>query len=76
MKEGGIYFYNERTKTLHIRGCCKYSQGNFSQDIQHFDTENEVLAHAGLSFRWCKECVEWREELIHKAISEQEEQKK
>ena len=76
MKGKGIYYYNEDSKTLHIRGCCKNSKSDYNQVIRYFDTEKEVLAYAGLSFKWCEECVSWREKLIQKAINEREEEKK
>lgn len=70
------YYYNEESKTLHISGCCKNSKSEYGTHVQYFDTENQVLAYAGLSFKWCEECVRWREELIHKTLKQQEEQTK
>ena len=69
-----VYYYNEDSKTLHISGCCKNSKSKYGSNVLYFDTENQVLAYAGLSFKWCEECVRWREELIQKTLKQQEEQ--
>ncbi len=69
------YYLNKLSKTLHITGCCKNSKGNTS-NILLFSTEDEVLAHAGLTFRWCEECRSWREQMIRDVLTKQEEQAK
>lgn len=69
-----VYYYNENAKTLHISGCCKSSKSGLGGHVRYFDTENQVLAHAGLSFKWCEECLCWREKVILDAWKKQEEQ--
>lgn len=64
-------YYLNSNGTLHIHGACKNSEGYPNSVERHFDTEHEVMAYAGLSYKWCKECVEWREKVIRKAIESQ-----
>lgn len=71
----GPYRLNTLSKTLHITDCCKNSKGN-SDTILFFTTEDEVLAYAGSSFKWCEECRAWREKVIYDALTKKEEHTK
>ena len=68
------YYYNENdaSRTLHLFGCCTNSRYINAPNIKFFDTENEVLAYAGLSFKWCEKCLEQRERMLYEAIKERE----
>lgn len=72
------YYYNPRnaSKTLHLFGCCPNSKSINDKDILWFDTENEVLAHAGLCYKWCEECLKKREEILKASINEREDKEK
>lgn len=75
LKQWKPYYYNENSasKTLHLFGCCANSKYIHASNIQWFNTENEVLAYAGLSYKWCEQCLRSREELICNAIKERED---
>lgn len=67
-----IYYLNVLSSTLHLRGCCANSSADILSDGEYFDQENEVLAFAGLSFKWCRACLNWRENALREAIAEKE----
>ena len=76
MKEKGIYYFNQGSKTLHIRGCCKNSKNAPGHGVLCFNTENEVLSRAGLSYKWCEECLRKREKIIGSWVASQDGQHK
>ena len=57
------YILNEVGNTLHILHGCKDSTSITSRH-RCFETEREVLAYAGLSYKWCEKCAEQRESLV------------
>lgn len=73
--EGNKPYYLNSNGTLHIRGVCKNSKGYPNSDDSYFETENQVYANVGMHFKWCKECAEWREDLVKDALKQKEETK-
>lgn len=57
---GGItlekkYFYNARTRRLHIKGCCQFSKSPPYNTV-FFETYDEALAYDGQSVGLCAIC--------------------
>ena len=68
-------YYLSPSGTLHIRGVCKDSKGILPSEGRNFETENQVYANVGMHFKWCKECIEWRENLIQNTLKQQKDDK-
>ena len=77
MRQWKPYYYNEErsSRTLHLYGCCTNSKSIYASNLRWFNTENEVLAYTGLTYKWCEKCLEYREQLIYNAIKEREDKK-
>lgn len=54
------YLYNEKRRTLHIKGFCCHTKGANSEYLP-FDTESEALAYDGRAVSLCKLCEKERE---------------
>ena len=69
------YILNEVGNTLHILHGCKDSTSITSRH-RCFESEKEVLAYAGLCYKWCEKCAEKRENLVKDFVTREEEASK
>lgn len=60
-----LYRYNRERGTLHIYGCCQYSE---DPSFEQFDSEAEVDASAGHHVPLCIPCQKWRDYLLAKEL--------
>ena len=67
------YFLVSSSKTLHIKNGCPSVKGIQPNMGEHFRTESEVWKKEGLTFKWCQNCLDWREKVIQKALQQEEE---
>lgn len=67
------YFLVSSSKTLHIKGGCSSAKGVRSEMGEHFLTESEVWKKEGLTFKWCQNCLNWRETIIQTALRQEVE---
>lgn len=64
MKEK-IYYFNEGSKTLHIKGLCKNSGG---YGCKSYSTEQQAIQDNGKHIHMCIECEEKKEEILQNAV--------
>ena len=75
MNRNALYFLNPKTGALHIRGANCPESKTISNAKEAFSCEEDVYRAHGLTFRWCKKCLKWREDLIRQTILHEEERK-
>ena len=63
------YYLNTNTGMLHIRKRCVHATYTPGETIT-FDSEQEAYQAYGLTIRWCKNCLLWRENVIRQALVE------
>ena len=65
-----LYIYNVGSHTLHIKGLCTYASGSPSDpNYKFFETEDDAVKFARRSLRMCENCLEKRDEILAKSIS-------
>ncbi len=60
-----IYYFNEHSKTLHIKGFCKNAGGC---DCKRYYTEQDAIRANGKHIHMCIECEIEKEKIIQKAV--------
>lgn len=60
-----IYYFNEGSKTLHIKGFCKNS---VSTEFKTYYTEQEAIQDNGRHIHMCVECEEKKEKCLQQAV--------
>ena len=58
-----LYRYNRKRGTLHIYGCCQYSNDS---RFEQYDTQEEVEKAVGYPLELCKKCVRERDYVVKK----------
>ena len=58
-----LYRYNRKRGTLHIFGCCQYSQ---NPEYEQYDTEEEVTESIGHVPDLCCKCKKERDYVVKK----------
>lgn len=58
------YLYNPKRHTLHIKGYCVHTRGNYPDYYLPFSTENEAILYDGRAVSVCKLCQAKKEKKL------------